>query len=94
MYGSVGIPPTPVINNNNSKVNKRYAYYFDGQCSRFNCPYSHCCVKCFGQHPVKSCFRQQENRAVNPTAQRFIRPPIRLNGRGFIGRPRLRPRFN
>ena len=94
MYGSVGIPPTPVNNNNNSKVYKCYAYNFDGQCSRFNCPYSHCCVKCFGQHPVKSCFRQQGNRAVNPTAQRFIRPPIGSNGRGFIGSPRLRPRFN
>jgi len=79
MYGSTSNPPTPLSN----EVYKCYAFNYNGQCSKLNCPYSHCCFNCFGLHPLKSCFRQN-SRTIDAQRQRFTKPSFSqtTNSRG------------
>lgn len=44
---------TEVSNNNPHKC---YAYNYNGHCSRLNCTYSHCCIRCFAAHPLIHCY--------------------------------------
>lgn len=76
MHGNGGNQPTGI-----NKVLRCYAYNYNGQCVNQNCKYSHSCLRCFGQHPVMNCPRQ--NARIIPSmefGQRQFRPPTQRMG--------------
>jgi hypothetical protein len=53
MYGHMGNQPNAM-----GKVLRCYSFNYNGQCLRQGSQYSQSCTRCFGQHPVKNCPRQ------------------------------------
>lgn len=52
-------------NNSNSPsesgIYNCYNYNYTGSCVKTGCPYSHSCLRCYGQHAVIYCIRQIQN---------------------------------
>ncbi|CAC5402846.1 unnamed protein product [Mytilus coruscus] len=69
-------------------IYKCYAFNYNGSCTRFNCTYSHSCIRCFAAHPLVSCPRGMVNKYQGKMLG-GTRP-------AFIARPRLqlRPQDN
>jgi len=62
---------------------KCYAYNYNGYCDRNNCTYSHCCMNCFGGHPLLSCTRQGTVQLEPRVPSQFARPRSEFRPRGY-----------
>ena len=72
MYGHMGNQPNAM-----GKVLRCYSFNYNGQCLRQGSQYSHSCTRCFGQHPVKNCPRQNGRFTPN-YGHRQVRPSQRM----------------
>jgi len=83
----------------NTNTHKCYAYNYNGHCSRLNCTYSHCCIRCFAAHPLIHCYMYKAKNMggvvapVGSERQRFsglhVRPQVpNFNFRVQHPRPR------
>ena len=50
-----------------SGIYKCYDYNYTGSCVKTACPYSHSCLRCYGQHAVIYCTRRTQNTYVLTT---------------------------
>ena len=76
-------------NNSNSPsgsgIYKCYDYNYTGSCVKTACPYSHSCLRCYGQHNVIYCTRQTQN-TYEGAASAHNKFQV------YNGRPRFQPR--
>jgi len=69
------------LNTGSQPIHKCYAFNYGGSCKKSNCTYGHCCLRCYGAHPLIYCNKMggvQENIQFRPLIQNTrMRPPLR-----------------
>ena len=68
--------PSAYGNNFSTNQNRTYKCY-SGNCTNHACSFSHSCLRCFGQHPVIQCPRQNCLPNMSDGAPRLRHPQIR-----------------
>ena len=43
------------LNTRSQSIHKCYAFNYGGSCKTSNCTYGHCCLRCYGVHPLIYC---------------------------------------
>lgn len=82
-----------------NRVQKCYAYNYNGVCGRQVCHYSHSCIRCFGPHPIKFCSGSNARGVqVDNVSRPLLRTPAPTRGafgRGarFNNFSQYRPRY-